>query len=182
MVFGEEEHILDNKGRLIIPYKFRQAMGERLGKGYRLTRGLDSCLLLIPSDDFQEISQKLQPTLLFKYYDKEVRRFYRSFLSATLVEPDRLGRVTIPAPLRDYAHLDLENQVVVVGLGYYLELWQKQLWQKFMEESVDSLEKASQGPLQLLEEGFLKKEAGKEGFVNLAGGNMSHENLNHGPD
>jgi len=118
---GEFEHALDDKGRLAIPAKFRTP----LASGLVITRGLDKCLFVWSLEDWQVVAQKLSQLSLMH---ADVRRLQRLlFAGATDTTPDRLGRVLLPAFLRDYA--ELRDGVVVVGLLNRLEIWSRANWQ-----------------------------------------------------
>ncbi len=120
MLLGEFEYALDDRGRLAIPAKFR----ADLGSGLVITRGLERCLVAWPMDEWRALSSKLTALSPMR---ADVRRLQRLFFSnATDVQMDRLGRVLLPPPLRQYAHLD--DAAVVVGLVNRLELWSPANW------------------------------------------------------
>jgi MraZ protein len=120
MFLGEFEHALDDKGRLAIPAKFR----AELTNGLVVTRGLDRCLFVWPMDEWRGIAQKLSQLSLMNV---DARRIHRLIFSgATDTIPDRLGRILLPAYLREYA--ELRDQVVVVGLLNRMEIWDRDHW------------------------------------------------------
>jgi MraZ protein len=121
MFLGEFEHALDDKGRLAIPAKFRPPLAD----GLVMTRGLDRCLFVWPIADWRVIAEKLSQISLMH---ADARRLHRLlFAGATDATPDRLGRIVVPAFLREYA--DLSEAVVVVGLLNRLEIWSRAHWQ-----------------------------------------------------
>lgn len=130
MFMGEYQHNIDTKGRIIVPAKFRDDLGER----FIVTRGLDTCLFVYPMDEWKILEQKLKKLPLTK---KDARAFTRFFFSGAVeCEVDKQGRINIPQPLRTYASLDKE--CVVIGVSNRLELWQADLWNTYMTESEES--------------------------------------------
>lgn len=127
MFIGEFEHILDNKRRLAIPYRFRRA----LGRGAIITRGLEQNLVVYPLTEWEKLANKLASLPSF---DKSVREFQRLvFSGAAEVDFDRSGRVLIPGFLVLYA--SLKSQAMVVGLYNRIEIWDKAIWQKVKKSS-----------------------------------------------
>ncbi|MBD3106830.1 division/cell wall cluster transcriptional repressor MraZ [Bacillus sp. AGMB 02131] len=130
MFMGEYHHNIDNKGRLIIPAKFR----EELGDEFVITRGLDQCLFGYSMDEWKQIEDKLKTLPLTK---KDARAFTRFFFSgATECELDKQGRVNISSPLLNYAKL--EKECVILGVSNRIEIWSKQQWEDYFSESEDS--------------------------------------------
>ena len=126
MLIGEYEHSLDVKGRLIMPVKLRQDMGEK----FIITKGLDGCLFAFSQEEWLNFETKLKTLPLS---DKNARNFVRFFLSgATECELDKQGRFLIPNNLRNAANL--EKEVVIIGVGTRLEIWNKQTWEKCDED------------------------------------------------
>ena len=126
MFLGTYSPRLDDKGRLFLPAKFR----ERMSDGLVVTRGQERCLYVFPMDEFLKVTQQMQaaPTT-----SKAVRDFTRVFLSGASDEvPDKQGRVTIPANLREYAGLD--RDVVVVGVDTRFEIWDAATWDDYVAE------------------------------------------------
>ena len=123
MLIGEYKHSLDKKRRLSIPSKFRKELGE----GAVLTRGLDNCLFVFPSQSWKPFAEMLAGLSLAK---KDTRAFGRLFLSGAVeVEFDSLGRILIPDVLREYAFLN--KAVVVAGLFNRLEIWDEVRWNSY---------------------------------------------------
>ena len=126
MLMGEYSHSLDTKGRLIMPAKLRQDIGDK----FILTKGLDGCLFAFSQQEWLNFETKLKALPLS---DKNARNFVRFFLSgATECELDKQGRFLIPNNLRMAA--TLEKEVVIIGVGTRLEIWNKQIWNKCDEE------------------------------------------------
>lgn len=127
MFMGEYQHSLDSKGRLIIPAKFR----EELGDSFIVTRGLDHCLFVYPKSEWDILVQKLKSLPLTR---SDARRFVRFLLSGAIeCELDKQGRITLPASLREYA--ELEKEVVAIGVSNRVELWSKSRWESYLDEA-----------------------------------------------
>ncbi|MEC1452340.1 division/cell wall cluster transcriptional repressor MraZ [Bacillus haynesii] len=130
MFMGEYQHTIDSKGRMIVPAKFREGLGEQ----FVLTRGLDQCLFGYPMSEWKLIEEKLKALPLTK---KDARAFTRFFFSgATECELDKQGRINIASPLINYAKL--EKECVVIGVSNRIELWSKEIWEQYVEEQEDS--------------------------------------------
>ena len=132
MFMGEFHHNIDEKGRLVIPNKFRLELGER----FIITRGLEKCLYAYSISEWNNIVAKLKQLPFTK---KDARTFIRSFFSgAAECEFDRQGRINITSPLVSYA--DLTKECVVIGANDRLEIWGKANWDNFFEENSEKLE------------------------------------------
>ena len=130
MFMGEYHHNVDTKGRIIVPAKFR----DNLGETFILTRGLDRCLFGYPLSEWAIIEEKLKQLPLTK---KDARAFTRFFFSgATECEIDKQGRINIATPLFQYAQL--EKECVILGVSNRIEIWDKTEWQNYFAESEDS--------------------------------------------
>ncbi len=125
MFWGEYTHHLDNKGRLIIPARFR----HQLNPSAVLTRGLDHNLVIYPHDAWQAVSDQLAQMSLTHPTARALRRLL--FSGALVLEPDRQGRINIPLYLRDYA--SLKNEVLVVGMETFIEIWHPDRWREALE-------------------------------------------------
>lgn len=124
MFLGTYTPRLDDKGRLILPAKYR----ERLAGGLVITRGQERCLYIFPVDEFEQLTEAIRAAPVTS---KAVRDFARVFLAGACDEiPDKQGRVTIPAVLRQYA--SLERECTVSGVGSRLEVWDTTAWTAFM--------------------------------------------------
>lgn len=126
MFMGEYNHTIDAKGRLIIPSKFREVLGEE----FVVSKGLDGCLFVYANEDWEAFEQKITTLPLT---NKNTRQFARYFLSgATTVELDKQGRILLPANLREFAELD--KDVMLVGVGSRIEIWSKEKWAPINED------------------------------------------------
>ena len=120
MFMGEYSHTIDTKGRLIIPSKFR----EELGETFVVTKGLDGCLGVFSDEDWKAFEIKLKSLPLT---NKNARQFARFFVAgATPCELDKQGRILLPATLREFA--GLEKDVVLTGMLNRIEIWSKEKW------------------------------------------------------
>ncbi len=120
MFMGEYNHTVDPKGRLIVPSKFR----EQLGNEFVVTKGLDGCLFVYPNSEWQSIEEKFRNISMTS---KDARKFSRFFFAgAATCELDKQGRILLPSVLREYA--DLEKDVVLVGVLSRIEIWSKERW------------------------------------------------------
>lgn len=132
MLIGEYQHNIDVKGRLIMPAKFREDLGEK----FIITRGLDGCLFGYPQKEWTVLEEKLKQLPLAK---KEARQFTRFFYSAaTECELDKQGRINIPTNLREYAKLDKECHVI--GVSERIEIWSNDRWSEYAMEAEESYE------------------------------------------
>ena len=121
MFMGEYNHTLDAKGRLIVPSKFREVLGD----GFVVTKGMDGCLFVFANSEWTAFAEKLHTLPMI---DKEARQFTRFFLAgAAEVEVDKQGRILIPGVLREFA--DITKDAVLVGVGSRIEIWSKERWE-----------------------------------------------------
>ena len=131
MFIGEYHHNIDDKGRLIIPQKFRYELGEK----FIITKGLDGCLFVYPKNEWESIISKLK---VLPFTKKDARTFMRFFISsATECEFDKQGRINITSPLAAYA--DLTKECVVIGVNDRLEIWSKEKFDEFFAHNEESL-------------------------------------------
>ena len=115
MFMGEYNHTIDAKGRLIIPSKFREILGDV----FVVTKGLDGCLFVYDNEEWKLFEEKLRALPIT---NKEARQFVRFFLAgAAEVEVDKQGRILIPNTLREFAQIN--KDVVLLGVGSRIEIW-----------------------------------------------------------
>lgn len=133
---GEYLHNIDEKGRLTIPARFREELGER----FMVTRGLDHCLFVYPMSEWKAVEAKLKALPLT---NTAARQFVRLLFSgAAECEPDKQGRVLLPPPLREYARI--ERDVVVIGVGTRAEVWSRSDWDRYSQEAGASFEEIAE--------------------------------------
>ena len=132
MFMGEYHHNIDEKGRLIIPAKFRYDLKDK----FIITRGLEKCLYIYTQEDWQKIVAKLN-TLPFT--KKDARTFIRSFFSgAAECEIDRQGRINISSIL--IKHANLNKECVIIGANDRIEIWDQEEWNIFLDTNAEKLE------------------------------------------
>jgi transcriptional regulator MraZ len=133
MLLGEFEHTIDDKNRLTLPAKFRQA----LSGGLVITRGMDGCLYCYPHADWERMVEERLAGL--DPLSKEGRLMHRYFFAgASETEPDKQGRVMVPATLTKNAGIGRE--VVIAGVGDHLEVWDRSAWRDHLREIEGSAE------------------------------------------
>ncbi|MDP4119435.1 MAG: division/cell wall cluster transcriptional repressor MraZ [Bacillota bacterium] len=130
MLIGKHQHNIDAKGRVIIPSSFREDFGELC----YITQGTDGCLFILSCDQWNKLKEKICAMPISK-----ARWLQRIFFSgAAEVEPNAQGRISIPEPLRQYAHL--EKEVYIIGSGERAEIWDAATWDsKFKEQPEDPM-------------------------------------------
>ena len=126
MFIGEYEHTVDVKGRVIMPAKLREDIGDK----FIITKGLDGCLFAYSQSEWANFEEKLKSLPLAQ---KNARNFVRFFLSGAVeCEIDKQGRFLIPSNLREHASLDKE--IVIIGVGTRLEIWNRELWTTYSSD------------------------------------------------
>ncbi len=132
MFLGQYEHSLDKKGRIIMPSRFR----EELGDSFIITFGLDKCLFVYPMEEWEKLANNLQALPLGK---KDTRAFKRTLASRALISHfDQQGRVVISKYLRDYS--EITNDVMIIGVFERIEIWDLLKWQGYASETEQSYE------------------------------------------
>lgn len=140
MFYGEYEHTIDKKGRIIIPSKFRDFLKEYDIKKIFITRGLDKCLFLFTENEWKAQESKFRSISITK---SEARKFNRLYFSgATQVECDTQGRVLIPKYLKDFA--EIKRDIIFIGVSDRIEVWSKEMWQEYYKTSKGSYEEIAE--------------------------------------
>lgn len=141
MFIGEHQHTLDEKGRIIIPSKFR----ADLGLEFVMTKGLDNCLFIYPKSEWEILEAKLKTLPLTS---KDARAFVRFFFSgASESTLDKQGRVLIPSNLREHSRLD--KDAVIIGVSTRIEIWSKDHWNNYIDEDNLSYESIAESMAEL---------------------------------
>ncbi len=149
MFYGEYEHTIDRKGRIIIPSKFREVFKEHFVEKFYVTRGLDKCLFVFAEEEWRLQEQKFKSMSFTK---ADSRKFNRLFFSGAIdVTCDKQGRVLLPQYLKDYA--GIKRDVMIVGVSNRMEIWAKEEWRKYYEGAAPSFEKTAENLLDLEEKG-----------------------------
>ena len=131
MFIGEYSHTIDTKGRLIVPAKFREGLGEH----FMVTKGFDGCLYAYDNKAWEEMAEKINSLPQSR---RDARRMARFFLAgAAEAEYDKQGRILLPGPLRK--HADLTREVVLVGAGNRVEIWDAARWAAEEPDSVEDM-------------------------------------------
>ncbi len=126
MFIGEYQHTIDAKGRLIVPVKFRDGLGEQ----FVVTKGLDNCLFAYTLEEWKVFEDKVKNLPLS---NKDARKFVRFFFSgATVCEIDNQGRINLPQNLREYANI--VKDIISIGVSNRIEIWDKLNWELYNGE------------------------------------------------
>jgi MraZ protein len=132
LFLGEHRHALDDKGRIVFPVRLREALGAQVV----LQKGIDPCLYVLPPEEWDRLVAKVSSLPTTR---PDARRFSRFFFSQAQSERiDRQGRLTIPAPFREYA--GLQRDVVIVGAGARVEIWDASRWDGHRSETEAGVE------------------------------------------
>lgn len=134
MFMGEYSHTIDAKGRLIVPSKFREGLGD----SFVVTKGFDGCLYAYDMEEWTKLEEKMKNLPMSH---KDIRKISRFFLAgATLAEVDKQGRILLPAVLREFAQIT--KDVVLLGVGNRIEIWSKENWER--EENFDDMDEVAE--------------------------------------
>lgn len=141
MFMGEHQHSIDPKGRLFIPARFREGLGDR----FVITKGLDGCLFAYARPEWESLEQKLKSLPFTK---GDARAFVRFFFSgAAECEADKQGRILIPGNLREYAKL--EKDVTIIGVSTRVEIWAKAQWDQYNARAAAAYEEIAENIVDL---------------------------------
>jgi len=140
MFYGEHEHSIDRKGRLIIPAKFREVFKENYVERFFVTRGLDTCLFVFAEDEWRKQESRFKS---LSFTSSEARKFNRLYFSgACEVTCDKQGRILIPEYLKEFARI--KRDVVIVGVSDRMEIWSKERWHEFYQGTQSDFEKIAE--------------------------------------
>ena len=135
MFMGEYNHTIDTKGRLIVPSKFRETLGDE----FVVTKGLDGCLFVYDNTEWAAFEEKLKGLPLT---NKDARAFVRFFLAgAATVEVDKQGRILLPSVLREFAQIT--KDAVLVGVASRIEIWSKDRWLQSISTYDDDMDEVA---------------------------------------
>jgi MraZ protein len=138
--YGEYEHTIDKKGRIIIPSKFRDFLKEYDIKKIFVTRGLDKCLFLFTEDEWKTQETKFKSSPFTKSESRKFNRLY--FSGAAQVECDTQGRILLPKYLKDFA--EIRKDIIFIGVSNRMEVWSKEVWQEYYKTSKGSYEEIAE--------------------------------------
>ena len=136
MFYGEYEHTIDKKGRLIIPSKFRDSFKEYDVEKLYITRGLDKCLFVFTESEWKSQESKFKSISFTKSESRKFNRIY--FAGASQLECDEQGRILIPKYLKEYA--GIKRDVMIVGVSNRIEVWSRDAWQHYYNGAKESFE------------------------------------------
>ncbi|MCM8799216.1 MAG: division/cell wall cluster transcriptional repressor MraZ [Candidatus Omnitrophica bacterium] len=145
MFYGEYEHTIDRKGRIILPAKFREVAKQNFIERFFITRGLDNCLFLFPEDEWKSQEQKFKNLSFTKQQARTFNRLY--FSGAQEIIPDKQGRILIPNYLKEFAQI--KKEVVIVGVSNRIEIWAKDKWYEFYNNWRKSFEEISEKVMEI---------------------------------
>jgi len=131
MWYGEFSHTLDKKDRFILPAKFRDKVKSFERRKLYVTRGLEGCLALYAESDWQKLKTKLESLSFTKQQSRFFNRLF--FSGASEIDVDSQGRIGIPEYLKEFAKI--KREIVIVGVGNRIEVWDKASWDKFYKEN-----------------------------------------------
>ena len=137
---GCYQHALDDKNRLMVPRRLRDRLEEeREGVGFYVTRGLEKCLAMFTPSEWEKMERELDMSRE-EFRNTDTRKFMRQFYgNAEYVAMDKQGRILLPERLKELA--ELKRDVVLIGVGRRVEIWDSERWNGFMKESADQYEK-----------------------------------------
>lgn len=125
LFYGEFQHTIDPKGRIIIPSAFRKELDDK----FMITKGLEECLFIFSMPEWNTLMNKLQTLPLSNNHARGFSRFF--FSSAAECMPDKNSRILVPQELR--AHAGLEKDICIIGVGTRVEVWSKDKWEKYIK-------------------------------------------------
>ena len=140
MFYGEYEHSLDKKGRLILPSKFRESAKTNYIEKFFITRGLDNCLFMFPEDEWKAHESKFRSISFTKSQSRKFNRLY--FSGAQEAAFDKQGRILIPRYLKEFA--GIKRDVMIIGVSNRIEIWDLEKWKEFYNSEKSSFEKIAE--------------------------------------
>ena len=140
MFYGEFEHSIDRKGRLILPAKFREVAKNQFVEKFFVTRGLDKCLFMFSEEEWRSQENKFKTMSFTKQQSRTFNRLL--FSGAQEVAFDKQGRILLPQYLKDFA--DIKRDVMIVGVSNRIEIWAKDKWNDFYVNSRQSFEEIAE--------------------------------------
>lgn len=140
MFYGEFEHSIDRKGRLILPAKFREVAKNQFVEKFFITRGLDKCLFMFAEEEWRSQENKFKTMSFTKQQSRTFNRLL--FSGAVEICADKQGRVLLPQYLKDFA--GIKKDVMVVGVSNRIEIWSKDTWADFYANSRSSFEEIAE--------------------------------------
>ncbi len=140
MWYGEYIHTLDSKDRFVLPAKFREKIKALEKRKFYITRGLEGCLFLFSQDIWEALSEKLRAVSFTKQEGRSFNRLY--FSGAQEIEIDSQGRIFIPSYLKEFSQI--KREIVIVGVGDRIEIWDKARWKEFYQENKKNFDRQAE--------------------------------------
>lgn len=140
MFYGEYQHSIDRKGRLILPAKFREVAKSSFIEKFYVTRGLDTCLFMFAEEEWKTQEAKFKSISFTKQQARAFNRLY--FSGAAEVAPDKQGRILLPQYLKDFA--EIKRDVMILGVSNRIEIWAHDAWKAFYGSARPSFEEISE--------------------------------------
>ena len=140
MFYGEFEHSIDRKGRLILPAKFGETAKNQFVEKFFVTRGLDKCLFMFSEEEWRSQENKFKTMSFTKQQSRTFNRLL--FSGAVEVGPDKQGRILLPQYLKEFA--DIKRDVMIVGVSNRIEIWARDKWRDFYSNSRQSFEEIAE--------------------------------------
>ena len=141
MFYGQYEHTLDRKSRIIIPAKLRQVIADTFSENFVATRGLEQCIFLFPAEQWKEIESKIKELPFMT--GSHARAFTRLFFSGAVeCVMDKQGRILLPGNLREYA--SIEKEVVITGVSDHIEIWSRKRWGEYLGKEEAGFEQTAE--------------------------------------
>lgn len=140
MFYGEYEHTIDRKGRIVLPSKFREVAKSNFVEKFFITRGLDGCLFMFSEEEWKSQEQKFKALSFTKSESRKFNRLY--FSGASEMIPDLQGRILVPQFLKDFA--EIKRDVIIIGVANRIEIWSKDKWQEFYKQQKNCFEEISE--------------------------------------
>lgn len=140
MFYGEYEHSIDRKGRIVLPAKFREVAKNHFVEKFYVTRGLDGCLFMLAEEEWKSQEQKFKSSPFTRSDSRKFNRLY--FSGACEVAADKQGRILLPQYLKEYAQI--KRDLILIGVSNRIEIWAKEKWKEFYSAHKDSFEEISE--------------------------------------
>lgn len=140
MFYGEHEHSLDKKGRLILPAKFRETAKANYIEKFFITRGLDNCLFMFAEEEWRAQEAKFKSIPFTKAQSRKFNRLY--FSGAQEVTFDKQGRILVPKYLKEFA--GIKRDVIIIGVSNRIEIWDSEKWREFYNSEKNYFEKIAE--------------------------------------
>ena len=141
MFYGQYTHMLDRKGRIIIPARLRQAATESFSEKFVATRGLEQCIFLFPVEQWEEMERKMKGLPFMT--GSHARAFTRLLFSGAVeCVMDKQGRILLPQNLREYA--GIRKDVVITGVSNHMEIWSKEKWEEYLKKEGQAFEQTAE--------------------------------------